>query len=389
VRSELVVLLAISTCIHSGCTDGHSAAKEKAVSAAPIESSVNTGVVTIPPDSPKLEQIKVETVRVAEVPTDQVVAPGKIEVNPNRVAHIVLPVSGKVTSVLVRLGDAVKQGQPVLTVESPDVDAASSNYLQAEAALNQAKANLVKATADMDRSKDLFDHNAVAKKDVLNAEAALAQAKASVDQSDATRRQAGHRLEMLGLTPGQFGQAVFVRAPISGKVIEMTVVPGEFRNDTNAGLVTIADLSTVWVSADVPESYIRLIQRGERIDLELNAFPGEKFVGHVTRIADSVDPTTRTLKVSAELQNAAGKLKPEMYGRIRHVDSTHPAPVVPVGAVIEGDGQTAVYKELSKGKFQLTPVKVGEKLGDLFPINGGLQAGERVVTDGAMLLKAY
>src|SRR5207253_10071795 len=89
-----------------------------------------SGEIVIPPDSPKLQQIRVETVRMESVPTDEVVAPGKIEVNPNRVAHVALPVAGRITSVTHRLGDFVQQGQPLLTIVSADVDASMSAYLQ-------------------------------------------------------------------------------------------------------------------------------------------------------------------------------------------------------------------------------------------------------------------
>src|SRR5581483_2065110 len=125
-----------------------------------------------------------------------------------------------------------------------------------------------------DRANDLFGHNAVAKKDVLTAENALAQSKAAVEQAQAAIDQAERRLVILGLKPGAFGQKVTVPAPISGKVLEMAVASGEYRNDTNAAVMTIADLSTVWVSSDVPESQIRFIDVGERIDVTLAAFPG-------------------------------------------------------------------------------------------------------------------
>src|SRR5262249_44894531 len=160
----------------------------------------------------------------------------------------------------VRIGDSVQRGQPVLTIESPDADAAESTYRQAQAALTQAKANLNKAQSDYDRESDLFSHDAVAKKEVLTAENALVQAKAAVEQ-------ARRRLAILGLKPGTFGQRVTITAPISGKVLEMAVAAGEYHNDTNTPVMTIADLSTVWVASDVPESQIRLIEPGERIDV--------------------------------------------------------------------------------------------------------------------------
>jgi cobalt-zinc-cadmium efflux system membrane fusion protein len=341
----------------------------------------------IPPDSPKLKQIRVETVRMESVPTDEVVAPGKIEVNPNRVAHVAIPVAGRITSVTRRLGDFVQQGEPLLTVESADVDAAMSAYLQAEAGVNQAKAGLLKAQADVDRARDLFEHNAIAQKEVLNAENSLAQSKAILEQAEATKKQAARKLEIFGLKPGQFGQKLVVTAPISGKVLELTTVPGEFRNDTNAPVMTIADLSTVWVASDVPESSIRLIKLNERLEIELAAYPGETFTGRVTRISDVVDPQSRTVKVLAEMDNSHGRLRPEMFGRIRHVEKMEPRPVVPNGTVIQGDGQNVVYVEKSPGRFESRPVTIGARVKDGVAIMTGLQAGDRVVVDGVMLLK--
>ncbi len=359
----------------------------------PVAANANSGppaqpgVVILPADSPKRKEIRVETIEAADVPRDEVDAPGKIEVNPNRVSHVVLPVAGRVTAVDVHVGDFVKQGQPVLTVESADIDAANSGFIQSQAAVSQARANLVKAQSDYDREKDLFEHDAVARKDVLSAENALAQAKSSLDQALAAEEGSRRRLQIYGLTPGRYGQRITVNAPISGKVLELSVVQGEFRNDTNAPVMTIADLSTVWVAADVPESKIRFIELGERVDLELAAYPGQVFHARVMRLGDTVDPQTRTIKVQAELENSGGRLRPEMYGRMHQIDSVVHVPVIPSGAIIQGDGQNAVWVERSPGKFEQVAVTLGNKAGDKVGVLSGLKAGDRVVVDGAMLLK--
>lgn len=345
------------------------------------------GVVTLAAESPMLKQLHVETVQTAEVPTAEVDSPGKIEVNPNRVSHVVLPVAGRVTSVLVKLGDAVVEGQPLLTVQSPDADAAQSTALQAHASVTQAQAALSKAQADYERSKDLYEHNAVAKKEVLDTQNTLAQATAAVAQANAAHEQAVRRLKLLGLKPGDFQQQVVVHAPLAGKVLDLSVVPGEFRNDTSASLLTIADLSTVWVASDVPESYIRFIQIGERVEISLVAYPGETFEGHVLRIADAVDPQTRTVKVRAEMKNPQGRFRPEMFGSIHHIESTIVVPVVPSAAVIQGDAHNLVFVEQSPGRFRQTEVTIGKRQGDQVPILTGLAAGARVVVDGTMLLK--
>jgi len=372
--------------ILAGCASKE-ATRETSAHTDPVSATSSPGLVIIPPDSPKLQQLRVEPVRTAEVPVDEVISPGKVEVNPGAVSRIALPAPGRIASVLVKLGDTVQKGQTVLTLESPDVDAVESAYLQSGAALAQANANLAKAQSDFDRARDLLDHNAVAKKEVINAENSLAQAKAAVEQAQATREQYSRRLEMLGIEAGKFGQKVEVRSPLTGKVLELNVAGGEYRNDTNAPLVTIANLNTVWVSADVPESSIRLVEVGERVDITLVAFPNEVFRGRVTRIADTVDPQTRTIKVRAELDNPRGRFRPEMFGSIRLTEAVQMRPVAPVGAVIQGDGHNVVFLEKGPGRFQQAEIVVGKRTGDVLPVVSGLKAGDRVVVDGAMLLK--
>jgi membrane fusion protein, heavy metal efflux system len=359
--------------------------------AAPIQTAeaatTAPGVLVLPADSPMLKQIVRAPVRALDLPTDEVIAPGKIEANPARVSKVVLPVTGRIVSVLAAPGDAVARGQPLLTMQSPDADSAMSAYLSAQASVTQAESGLAKAQADLGRASDLLDHNAVAKKDVLTAEIALAQAQAAIDQAHATREQTLRRLTVLGLQPGDFDQQVVVRSPLAGKVLELSVVPGEYRNDTTTSVLTVADLATVWVTSQVPESYIRFVQRGEQVEINLVAYPGEIFVGHVARIADTVDPQTRTVKVQAELENGDGRFRPEMYGTIHHVESTARTVVVPVGAVVENENESVVFVETAPGRFEERRVTIGKRAGDVVRVVSGVTAGETVAVDGVMLLK--
>jgi cobalt-zinc-cadmium efflux system membrane fusion protein len=150
--------------------------------------------------------------------------------------------------------------------------------------------------------------------------------------------------------------------------------------------MTIADLSTVWVSSQVPETYIRFIQPREKVEIRLVAYPDDTFEGQVRQIADTVDPQTRTVKVHAELDNADGRLRPEMFGSIHHIESTMRMPVVPAGALIEGDGHATVFVESAPGTFQERTVVVGKPVGTNVRVISGLKAGETIVVDGAMLL---
>jgi cobalt-zinc-cadmium efflux system membrane fusion protein len=377
----IAIVAVLSAC--QGCASKGATLSADSPSAAPAE----PGTVVIPEGSPMLKQIRRATVEVADLPTDEVIAPGKIEANPNRISKIVLPVPGRIMTVLVKTGDAVRKDQPLLTIQSPDADAAMSTFLSAQAAVTQAQAALAKAQADLDRFSDLFEHNAVAKKDVLSAESALVQSTAARDQTQAAREQALRRLAGLGLKPGDAAQEVILRSPLEGKVLELSVVPGEFRNDTSASLMTIADLSTVWVTSQVPETYIRFVQVGERVEINLVAYPGETFEGRVSRIADTVDPQTRTVKVHAEMGNHTGRFRPEMYGSIHHVESTARMAVVPAAAVVQDGDQTVVFVEQTPGHFEERRVSVGKRAGDLVRVVSGVKPGESIAVDGVMLLK--
>jgi cobalt-zinc-cadmium efflux system membrane fusion protein len=383
-----LVFLVVLFLFSAGCS--HTEPSSTAAKASADEAAVNPtnpDTITIPRESTMLQQIKVEPVQTASVPTDEVVAPGKIEVNPNRVSHVIAPVAGQVSDVLVKIGDFVRKGEPLMAIQSPDAEAALSAHLQAEAAVTLAKSAELKAEADYNRSKDLFQHEAIAQKDLLAAEAVWTQAKATTEQAVAVREQSKNRLTVLGLQPGYFHQPVVVRAPISGKVLEMSIVTGEYRNDTTAPLITVADLSSVWVSSDVPESYIRFIQLHEKVEISLVAYPGKTFEGRVSRIADTVNPQTRTVKVQAEIENPQGQLRPEMFASIHHVESMKVTPVLPPTAIVQNGGKSIVFVEVEPGRFKQTEVMLGKRTGDWIPVESGVKRGDRVVVDGSMLVK--
>lgn len=330
----------------------------------------------------------IEVVRALPVPVDEVTAPARIEVNPNRVGHAVLPAPGRIVRVMVKLGDAVTRGQPVLTLDSPAVAEAEAAFLQADASVRQAHLGLTKSDADLARLNDLFEHSAVAQKEVLAARTAEALAKTTVEQAQSAREQARRRLELLGLTTSKLQQQITVTAPVSGKVLAVSVVDGEFRNEINTPLITIADLSRVWATSEVPESKIRFCKVGGTADLELIAFPTETFRARVTRIADTVDSETRSIKINAELDNAGGRMLPEMFGTLHYAFGTSPMPWVPEAAVVRMNEQDYVFVELQPGHFQSVQVELGKRRDGGFVVLKGLKEGERVVTKGSVYLKS-
>jgi cobalt-zinc-cadmium efflux system membrane fusion protein len=388
-RLAAVLSIALAALATGACERGETAAGAATSAARPAPD-----VVVVPADSPQLQQIRVEPVRVAEVASEELVAPAHIVADPNRTARVLPPVQGRVTAVLVRLGDRVEQGQPLVTLESPDADAAVATFLQAQAGERQARATLQKAETDLARASDLYQVKAVAEKDLLTAQNDAAQARLGLEGAEAARQQASRKLELLGLKPDTFRQAALVRAPISGKVLEVNVAPGEYRgavathsDTTTPPLLTIADLGTVWVQADVPEPLLRLVHVGQPVAITLVSFPDEVFGGTVSRIGDVLDPQTRTLKVTVTLPNPAGRFRPEMFGSIRQPGPRRSLPVLPADAVVLEYGRPVVFVERAPGQFERRPVTTGARAESLVAITRGVQAGERIVVDGAVLLR--
>ena len=376
----------------AGCT-GEGNAPAAASAPAPVSSGnfaaeAIGGEVFVLPGSPQAAQLKIEPVRMRDLAVDEVTAPGRIGIDPNRSSRLLLPVAGRVVAVLAKVGDSVEEGQPVLSVDSPDADAAIAAALQAEAAERQAQAALGKSDADLARTTELYEHHAVAQKDLLGAQNDQAQARAALETARAALQQTRRKLELLDLKlSGELRQLVRVRAPISGKVLEVNVAPGEYRNDTGTPLMTIADLSRVWIASDVPESAIRFIHVGGRVTITMVAYPTEELEGRVARIADVLDPQTRTVKVYVDMANPGGRFRPEMFVTIRHTGASRPTPVLPIGAVVQEYGHPIVFLERTSGRFERREVVLGPRAGAFMPIVSGVRAGERVVVDGGVLLK--
>ncbi|HKC97209.1 MAG TPA: efflux RND transporter periplasmic adaptor subunit [Methylomirabilota bacterium] len=387
----LGLMLALAAGV-AGCT-GEGNAPAAASAPAPVSSgnfAVETigGEVIVPPGSPQAAQLKIEPVSMRDLAVDEVTAPGRIGIDPNRSSRLLLPVAGRVVAVLAKVGDSVEEGQPVLSVDSPDADAAIAAALQAEAAERQAQAALGKSDADLARTTELYEHHAVAQKDLLGAQNDQAQARAALETARAALQQTRRKLELLDLKlSGESRQLVRVRAPISGKVLEVNVAPGEYRNDTGTPLMTIADLSRVWIASDVPESAIRFIHVGGRVTITMVAYPTEELEGRVARIADVLDPQTRTVKVYVDMANPGGRFRPEMFVTIRHTGAPRPTPVLPIGAVVQEYGHPIVFLERTPGRFERREVVLGPRAGAFMPIVSGVRAGERVVVDGGVLLK--
>jgi membrane fusion protein, heavy metal efflux system len=389
-RMRLVLLAA--TLLLYACSKSSRAASTSITASIDSQSTgvVGSGnTIKFAAKSPQLSRIQTALVEDAQVPVDELAVPGKVEMNPGRVSHVALPVAGRIREVVVGIGEAVIQGQTLLIMESPEVFSTQSALRQAEANVSQAMALVAKSETDLARAQDLFTNKAIAQKDVLAAQMTLLQSKASLDLATASGDEAARKLRLLGVTRGDEKQLVEVRAPISGKVMDISIASGEYRNDTSAPVLTIADLTTIWISADVPETSIRLIRLGEPVSISLPAYPDHEFHGTVKRIGDLVDPQTRTIKVRAELGNPSGRLRPEMFATIRYSLGFTAALVIPKPALFQQQDRTTVFLERGPAEFEEVPVTICWQNDTHAAVQGGLHRGDRVVVDGVAQLRAY
>jgi cobalt-zinc-cadmium efflux system membrane fusion protein len=342
--------------------------------------------VRFDPASPQLERLHVVPVTAATLAVDELDLPGTVEAMPTRLVKLALPTTGRVRQVLVTLGDHVKSGQTLLTLETPDSSTLLAALRQAHADVKSRQATVAKAQADLSRARDLLENRAIAQKEVLAAETVLAEATAGLEQAHATQDDVTQRLQLLGVDTSGHSSALAIHSPMDGDVIDISVAPGEYRTDTAAPVLSIADLARVWVVAAVPERSLGAVREGAKVTITLSAYPNRTFEGTVSRLSDTLDPETRTAKLIVELENPGHLLKPEMFARVRYAGSPKSVVRVPIGAVIQDEGRTSVFIERARGEFERRSVTLGPRNDNEVIVTSGLTPGDRVVDGGTMLL---
>jgi len=286
---------------------------------------------------------------------------------------VLTPVAGRVEKLHKVLGDAVSAGDPLITIDSPDFAAAQSDAAKADAAEQLTRANV-------ERLRKLLADDIAAKKDLEQAENDYAQATAEA-------KRASSRLAALGVARGDDrGSHYTLRSPISGYVVELTAAQGGYWNDTTASLMTVVDLSSVWVTASVQEKDISQVYAGQSATVTLTAFPDEPINGRVRDVARVVDADTRTLKARVVVDNPRGRFRPNMFARVVLAGDAHPASVVPVTALVQAGFNTVVFVEVSPWLFEARQVRAGPVLGGTAAIESGLNPGERIVVKDGVLL---
>lgn len=368
-RLRCALSLVAFSAILTGCGGGP---KATSTSDAPaIQHQGNRVIVS--PSNPLASRLQGEPVRYTTF-TRQVSAPASVEADPARYARILPPLAGHVLKLYVHPGDAVKKDQELLTLDAPDFVTAQTDYARARSVLGQAERNLV-------RQEDLAAHGIIGQRDVD-------QTRTDRDSalSDFNRTKA--RLLLLGMDPEktQLGAPLIVRAPLAGKVIDISTAAGEFRNDPNAPLMTVADLSDIWLTASVQEKDIHFVHRGDPVAATFAAYSGETMHGKVLFVADVLDPDTRTAKVRIAFPNQDERLRPAMFATVTlKTWDTQELTVSTTALVMQGD-QTTVFVEVGPLTYERRPVEAGEQQGGRTVIKKGLQTGEKVlVREGALL----
>jgi membrane fusion protein, heavy metal efflux system len=275
----------------------------------------------------------------------------------------------------VHLGDPVKTGQPLFTIDSSDLAQARADLQHAQVAVTLYKKALL-------RAQDLAQHDQiVALKDLEQAESDYAGAQTEHERASAVFSTLG-----IPLMSTESPRELTVRSPVTGRISTLNAVAGTFANDNTAPLMTVSDVSTIWFTASVQEKDLPFVTAGEEISATVQSFPGETFKGRVMFVADQLDAETRTVKVRMAYRNADGRLKPGMFANVIFLGSPHSAIVVPTTALVQVDATTEIFVEVEPWKFEARPVTAGLRLGENTEILTGLAGGERIVVKQGVLL---
>lgn len=344
------------------------------------------GTVTLTPS--QLSQMKIAPAGFGD-PGALLAATGVISVDQNQSTPVILPFPAQVARVFVDAGQEVRRGQPLFSLESASVVDARNALLAAQAQVATADAQLATAEATAKRQKELFETAGGAEKDYRQAQTDLVAAQSTRRAALAALAAARNKLALFGAGGQGGGGALVFRAPASGTVAQRNVAPGQYVDSAqDTALMTIADLSRVWLVAQVPEAQAPMIHVGDTVQVTTPAFPGRQFGAVIDNVAAALDPASRRLAVRASVANPDRALKPQMSASfsIRPRASASATVIVPAPAVIYEGDDARVWVQRQGGNFVARAVKVGESAGGMTRILAGLKPGERVVTGGALFV---
>lgn len=357
---------------------------EKSVTPAAKAPSVQAPAPSIASQEIRIDPAMAGRFEIAEVnkvdmaPFQEV--PGRIEANERLVTRIGASVTGRVTEVLVEVGDRVRNGQALARVASPELTQAQMAYLRAHS-------NAGLAERAVERARQLFQADVIGSAELQRRESELSVARAEL-------RAQGDQLRLLGISAqaldelrerGALQPHAAVLATQSGVVIERKVSNGQVAQPGDP-LFTLADLGNVWVVGALPEQTARSVQVGQRVDIEVPALGGRQLSGRIVYVGDTVSPETRTVPIRTQVDNAGRDLKPQMLATMRIRAEARQELVVPQEAVIRESDRDHVYLMVAENTFRYVPVELAVEQNGLRPIIKGLKLGDPVVVQGAFHL---
>jgi cobalt-zinc-cadmium efflux system membrane fusion protein len=307
---------------------------------------------------------------------------GKIGVNGERTTPVVSPYSGRVTRVIARLGDTVKAGAVLATLDATE-------FVQAQNDLNVAAAQVKLARINETRKHALYDAKGGSLQDWQQAQADLTAAETALNS-------VRNRLRIFGKSPADIAKleaaqsmspVASLTAPIAGVVVDRQVGLGQYLQSGGAPVFTIADPSSVWLLANVRETDAGLVKLGQSVEVQVLAYPKRAFTARVSYVAALVDPVTHRLPVRAEMDNRDGALKFEMFANFRILtsDATE-SPSVPAAAVVYEGEAAHVWVVAGEGLLIYRAIRPGRSNDGLVEVLEGLKSGERVVTKGGLFI---
>ena len=404
VLALVLVLLAglgAGVLVQSWRAGGDAAPAEEATEGDEHAADLPEGIVEVPEAAQKnagLQTLAVERrVLPATIEVTGVVTPVE-----SRVAHVRPLARGLVEDISVTLGARVGQGQALVTYDNIELGELVGGYLSEAAALRQTEADLEVKQQALRRAEDLIKLEAVAQQTLEQRRAEFKNAEAAVTSQRARVAKVEEQIHRFGvsdadlkrLTPEEGNSGTHrssshsvLRAPFAGVVTKFDVARGELVTPERE-LMTISDISTVWVLADVYEKDLAKVQINRDVNIRVDTYPDRVFVGRLTYISDLIDPQTRTAKVRCVIDNADGALKLDMFAKVSvPTTQSREAVVIPAAAVQQIDGDSVVFVRQTPERFIRRDVQLGVAAGDVVEVLSGLKAGEVIAGAGSFYLK--
>lgn len=313
-----------------------------------------------------------------------VVVPARITLDPRREAQVSAVTAGSVERILVRTGDAVQAGDALASVQSPDLGQAIGVHLSASARLETARAR-------RDRIASLQTDGFSSRSQLIDVESEFTVAVAEAEAAEERLRVFGVRPETVRPEEGKhFSSRFSVRSPIDGQVLGIDAVLGKSVSGGEP-LFHVGNLDEVWLLVDVFETSIAAVKTGAAVSFTVAAYGGETFTGTVDQIGGILDPDSRTVEVRVVVPNPEHRLKPNMFAeaRLALADVTGGQGIIlPAEAVLEVEGRRSAFVEEAPGRFEVRKVTTEALPDGRVHVTAGLNAGDRVVTQGAFTLKS-